>query len=201
MTEQRKHELSEFDITVLVDKSGSMNYPVGGGQQKSRWNAMEETLLGLCYSLAKIDTDGIDIVFFSNEINAEANVTPDKIHGLFQSYKPGGSTALHLALEAGIKLAGKSNKPDLIIVFTDGVPDEKDKAAEVIRKFSHTLQKDEDCTFLFVQVGDDREATEYLQKLDDNLKGAKFDIVDTKTITEVEKYSNIEELLLDAIAG
>ena len=54
---------------------------------------------------------------------------------------------------------------------------------------------------LFVQVGDDASATRFLQGLDDNLKGAKFDIVDAKTVAEVDAFASTAELLLAAIDG
>jgi hypothetical protein len=86
------------------------------------------------------------------------------------------------------------------VVFTDGVPDDKKAVEDVIRRQANSQENDEDLTFLFVQVGRDKSATQYLKKLDDDLTGAKFDIVDAKTIEEVDKFSSIPELILHAIS-
>lgn len=97
-------------------------------------------------------------------------------------------------------MAGKSDKKDLVIVFTDGVPDDQAGAADVIRKQANSQATDDACTVLFVQVGKDAAATKYLRSLDDGLTGAKFDIVDAKTIDEVEAFPSVADLLVAAIA-
>jgi hypothetical protein len=52
----------------------------------------------------------------------------------------------------------------------------------------------------FVQVGSDPQATKFLKILDDELQsvGAKFDIVDTITIDDMEDMT-LTEVLLNAI--
>ena len=42
-------------------------------------------------------------------------------------------------------------------------------------------------------------AANYLRKLDDDLTGAKFDIVDAKTMAEAEKFPSTAELIVAAI--
>jgi len=120
---------------------------------------------------------------------------------VFAARSPRSSTPLAEALTAALKLAGKSDKKDFIIVFTDGVPDDRTAAAKVIVDASNKLQSDDELTFLFVQVGHDRAATDYLRDLDDNLKGAKFDIVDAKTVAEAESFASTADLVLAAIDG
>ena len=39
----------------------------------------------------------------------------------------------------------------------------------------------DDLSISFIQVGDDKAASDYLKELDDDLAGAKFDAVDTLT--------------------
>ena len=86
-------------------------------------------------------------------------------------------------------------------MFTDGVPDDKAAVAEVIKRQSNKQAADDECTILFVQVGYDAAAAAYLQQLDDNLKGAKWDIVDVKTMQEAEKFATTAELIVAAING
>ena len=114
---------------------------------------------------------------------------------------PRGGTPLDNALTEALALAGRSGKKDLIIVFTDGVPDDRAKVAKIITDTSQQIENDEDLTFLFVQVGRDTAATSYLNSLDNDLRGAKFDIVDAKTINEAEAFPTTTALVLAAIAG
>ncbi len=192
-------KLSEYDFIVVIDKSGSMGEAdMPGG--KSRWEYMQETATAFCRDLEKLDSDGLGLVLFSgSSIVAEDGVTTARIKQVFAENRPSGSTPLHSALTAALKLAGKSSKKDFIVVFTDGVPDDQDAAAKVIIEQSKKQQTDDELTFLFVQVGRDAGASAYLRKLDDALTGAKFDIVDAKTIEEAEKFPSTAALVEHAI--
>lgn len=199
MSEANEAVLSEYDFIVCLDASGSMGTEdMGGG--KSRWNYMRESVESFARDLSKYDSDGIDIVTFGGTVATWAGVTHDKVRDVFASRSPRGSTPLAEALVQALALAGKSDKKDFIIVFTDGVPDDKKAAADVIRKQSNSQKNDDDCTILFVQVGNDQEATRYLTQLDDDLTGCKFDIVDKKTMAEAEAFPSTAALVLAAIA-
>lgn len=192
-------KLGEFDYIAVLDKSGSMNEPVKSGSKVSRWEAMQESVTGFCRDLERIDTDGIGVVLFSGaDIKSYDGVTADKVKEVM-ALRPSGSTPLAQALTEALKLAGKSDKKDFIVVFTDGTPDDRDAAANVIRAHANKLESDDACTILFVQVGDDAAATAYLKSLDDGLKGAKFDIVDAVTFDEFEKFASVTELIEKAI--
>lgn len=197
--EENLAKLSEYDFIVAIDASGSMSTEDVKG--RSRWATMQETAESFCRDLNKIDSDGLGLVVFSgSNVESFDGVTPDKISEVFRNRSPRGSTPLAEALTAALKLAGKSDKKDFIIVFTDGVPDDKAAAAKVIREQSNKQSADDELTFLFVQVGYDASATKYLQMLDDDLTGCKFDIVDAKTIDEAEKFATTVDLVIAAIA-
>ena len=193
--------LSEYDFIVAIDASGSMgeeDCPNG----KSRWDYAQETVTALARDLGKLDSDGIDVLFFSGQnVQGYTGVTADRVKDIFTTRSPRGSTPLAEALQACLEQAGKSEKKDFVLVLTDGVPDDKAKAAQVIIEASNKLEKDEDLTFLFIQVGHDAAATAYLEQLDNDLKGAKFDIVDVKTVAEAEAFATTTDLVLAAIAG
>lgn len=192
--------LSEYDFVVVVDASGSMQMEDVNG--KSRWAAMQESVGVFVRDLAKLDSDGIDLVIFGgSNITEHTGVTPATLDQAFATRRPMGSTPLAEALTAAVKLAGKSDKKDFILVITDGVPDDQVAAAKVIVDASQKLESDDELTFLFVQIGSDAQATVYLQGLDDNLKGAKFDIVDAKTMTEAEAFASTAEMIVAAING
>ena len=147
----------------------------------------------------QIDQDGLGLVLFGREVVSFDGVTADKAREVFANHSPRGSTPLAEALDAAFALAGKSDKKDMIIVFTDGVPDDKAAAAARIIKQANSQANDDDCTVLFIQVGDDAAATAYLKSLDDALQGAKFDIVDAKTVAEADAFATTAELVMAAI--
>lgn len=195
-------KLSEYDFVVLVDKSGSMAEPVKAGASRTRWEAVQESALQFARDVGQFDSDGIDVVVFGGStVDSHTGVTADKVKEVFGKYSPRGGTPLAEALAAGLQLAGKSDKKDFVVVFTDGVPDDREAAAKLIIEAANRQESDDALTILFVQVGDDASATAFLQRLDDNLTGAKFDIVDAKTVAEVDAFSSTTDLILAAING
>lgn len=196
--EQLAAKLSEFDFVVVVDASGSMSTEDMKG--RSRWDYMQETVGAFTRDVNKLDTNGIGLVIFGgSNIQSFDGVTPDKLTEAFSNRAPRGGTPLAEALTSALALAGKSDKKDFILVITDGVPDDKAAAAEVIRQASQQQETDDALTILFVQVGHDAGATTYLKALDNDLKGCKFDIVDVKTIDEAESFATTTELIAAAI--
>jgi hypothetical protein len=71
---------------------------------------------------------------------------------------------------------------------------------QVIIDASQQLDRDEELAITFIQVGTDEAATKFLTILDDDLgrAGAKFDIVDTITMHDMEDLT-LREVLLNAI--
>ena len=192
--------LTEYDFIVAIDTSGSMGEPVKAGSSVTRWEAVQEAAMTFIRDIEKIDQDGIGLVLFCGaNVKSQDGVTSQAARDVFASASPRGSTPLAEALDACFKLAGKSDKKDFIIVFTDGVPDDKAAAAQRIIGQANSQDTDDACTVLFIQVGDDKAATAYLQSLDDDLKGAKFDIVDAKTVAQAEAFATTAELVVAAI--
>ena len=193
-------QLGEYDFIVVVDKSGSMGEPVKAGSSTSRWEAVQESAMTFVRDVEKFDADGLGLILFSgSSIASFDGVTSATIVDAFKQNSPRGTTPLAEALTAALKLAGKSDKKDFIVVFTDGVPDDKAAAAKVITDQANSQETDDALTILFVQVGDDVGAAAYLKSLDDDLKGAKFDIVDAKTMAEADAFASTSELVLHAI--
>lgn len=195
-------KFSEYDFIIAIDTSGSMGEPVKDGSSITRWEAVQESAMTIIRDVEKLDQDGVGLVLFGGpNIRAFDGVTSDKAREVFASTGPRGSTPLAEALTAALALAGKSDKKDFIVVFTDGVPDDRQAAARVITQAANAQETDDALTILFVQVGQDRSATAYLKSLDDDLRGAKFDIVDAKTVPEVDAFASTVELIAAAIEG
>lgn len=182
--------LDGYDIAIMLDRSGSMA-TADCPNHKTRWDYARENVEAVTARAAKIDSDGIDIVVFGSQVKKYPNTTPEKIQQIYAEVEPLGGTATDAALEAlltpdwfSARKAG-TNKPLIVIVFTDGEPNNRAAVAKVITNAANSIEKDEDLAISFVQIGKDASAQAYLAELDDNLN-AKFDIVDTKSMDELE---------------
>lgn len=198
--------IDQRDYTLIIDKSGSMSTKdrVGG---KSRWAIMQESTFALASKCEELDPDGMTVYVFSGLFRRYDNVTANKVQQIFQENEPSGRTDLAGVLEdalneyLGRKTAGTA-KPngETIVVVTDGEPDDRKAVMRVIIEASRRLEKDAELAISFIQVGDDPDATRFLKALDNDLQsaGAKFDIVDTLTVEDMENLT-MTEVLLNAI--
>ena len=179
--------LAMYNILVIMDDSGSME---GGGINKgvSRWSeALEAIDLVLKYG-TEFDTDGCDIYFLNApyQFNIQRN---DKILDKIRENKifPRGGTPLGSKLNSvfndfkDLYSHNKRNnslnkvKPINVIVITDGEPSDKDALLQSIVSICQFFEDQqanvtEWVGVQFFQVGDDKNATEYLRMLDDDIK-------------------------------
>jgi len=182
---------SEYDFVIGLDASGSMASPSKRYPGKTRWQEAQETIFGLASILGQYDADGIDIVVFGGSVDVFEGVSADKVSEVFANRSPRGSTPLAEAIQKIDALNGDGKKA-VALIFTDGEPDDKAAAEAAIVAAAGKLEKDEDFTILFVQIGDDAGAAKFLAHLDDGLASAKFDIVDTISAAEADKMEPID---------
>ncbi len=183
---------SEYDFIIALDASGSMSMPSTRFPGKTRWDEAQELIFGIAATLEKFDSDGIDVVVFGGETVLIEGVTSATVSDIFTNRTPFGGTPLHDALSIIVAKQAKSLKNTVAIILTDGEPINKAAAEKVIIDASHTLERDEQITFLFVQVGNDPVATAFLTYLDDGLDDAKFDIVDTVSAAIAETMAPLD---------
>ena len=200
--------VEDRDYTLIIDKSGSMSTndrPEG----KTRWESAQESTLALAKECEKIDPDGITVYLFSSRFRRYDNVTADKVSKIYAENDPMGRTDLASVLLDAInnyfdrKAAGQAKaNGETIVVVTDGEPMDYKAVMRVIIEASRQIDRDEELGISLIQVGNDRKATQFLKALDDRLEaaGAKFDIVDTITIDEMQGLS-LAEVLLNAVTG
>ncbi|EGJ28870.1 MULTISPECIES: VWA domain-containing protein [Moorena] len=198
--------LEQRDYTLIIDKSGSMSIrdQLAG---KSRWQMMQESTLALASKCEELDPDGITVYVFAGRFKRYDNVTADKVLQIFQENEPSGRTDLAgVLLDATNdyfkrKASGQTKENgETILVVTDGEPDERKAVMKVIIEASRRIDVDEELGISFIQIGNDLQATKFLKILDDELQnaGAKFDIVDTVTIDQMEDMT-LTEVLINAI--
>ncbi|HEY9672532.1 MAG TPA: VWA domain-containing protein [Waterburya sp.] len=199
--------VQDRDYTLIIDKSGSMSTPDQSGG-RSRWQAAQESTLALARKCEQFDPDGITVYLFSGRFKRYDNVTSDKVAQIFIENEPMGTTDLAGVLKDATdqylrrKVSGQT-KPngETILVITDGEPDDRKAVMRVIIEASRHMDRDEELAISLIQVGTDATATRFLKALDDELEGAgaKFDIVDTITLEDMENLT-LAEVLLNAIS-
>lgn len=193
------------DYTLIIDKSGSMSTREPSMGNMSRWLLAKECAIALANKCEELDPDGITIYLFSGRFKRYDNQTAQKIDTLFKENDPSGSTDLAGVLKDATdnflrrKAAGQA-KGETILVLTDGEPNDRKAVMKVIIEASRRLDADEELAISLIQIGSDADATRFLKALDDDLEGAgaKFDIVDTVTLDDMENMT-LREVLLNAI--
>lgn len=200
-----KDDLQKRDYVLVLDRSGSMSDPISKKDSTSKWKSMQESVLAVARKCQEFDDDGIDLYTFNTSFKKFENTTPEKVNEIFNTVGPNGGTDFVPVLKQVIDVHfSRANKPTTVIVVTDGCPsDEKNGQKELAKLLINTtnrLESGDELGFLFLQIGDDPAARNFLQKLDNDLEsaGAKFDIVSTKTCDELADVS-IEDVLLAAV--
>jgi uncharacterized protein YegL len=183
--------LDNYDIAILLDRSGSMGIedcPNG----KTRWAYARENVEAIATRTARMDKDGIDIIVFGSQIKKYLRITFDNLQNelqkIYKEVEPLGTTATDVALEALLTpkwfadRKAEKNKPLIIVVFTDGEPNDRDAVTKIIINAANSIERDADLGIVFVQIGHDASAKAYLDKLDNQLKKDGFNISDTKSV-------------------
>ncbi|MBK1990936.1 VWA domain-containing protein [Sphaerospermopsis aphanizomenoides BCCUSP55] len=198
--------LENRDYTLLIDSSASMGKPLGQSE-KTKWLALQESTFALACKCEQFDPDGITVYLFSRNFQRFDHVTSAKVAQIFAENIPADTTNLVGVLQDAInnyfqrKAAGKT-KPngEIILVITDGTPNDRQAVYEVIINATHKMENDQELGISIIQVGADPQATKFLKALDDKLQsiGAKFDICDTITLEDLEEMS-LTDVLMNAI--
>lgn len=198
--------LEARDYTLIIDKSGSMSQ-IDPQVGKSHWQIMQESTLALATQCEVFDPDGITVYVFSGRFRRYDNVTSDRVQQIFQENTPTGPTGLCSVLEDALhnyferKALGEA-KPngETFLVVTDGNVKDRQGLIRLIVDASQQIDHEEELAISFIQVGHDGETTRFLKLLDDQLQsaGARFDIVDTLTIDQMDEMT-LTDVLINAI--
>jgi hypothetical protein len=198
--------LENRDYTLMIDKSSSMatsDQPGG----PTRWQIAQASTVALAKKCEEIDPDGITVYLFSGRFRRYDHVTSEKVVRIYEENEPMGRTDLASVLQDALnnyfqRKATQQTKAngETILVITDGEPTDHKAVIRLILDASNQLDSGEELTISLIQVGQDRQATQFLKALDDQLQqaGAKFDIVDTITIEDMAGMS-LSDVLLKAV--
>jgi hypothetical protein len=194
---------TERDYTLIIDRSGSMALKDQAGG-RSRWTAARESAEAMAARCDELDPDGITLYVFASRFKRYDGVGAASVARVFLENEPCGGTDLAGVLEDAFaryferKRAGKAKRDgETIVVVTDGEPDDPRAVMRTIVEATRRIDRDEELGISLVQVGSDPGARKFLKVLDDDLAraGARFDIVDTVTLDEMEEIGLTETLL------
>ncbi|KAM3073558.1 hypothetical protein ACMFMG_004549 [Clarireedia jacksonii] len=190
-------KLALFDITLFVDDSGSMVFQENG----SRIDDMKLVLQRAAFAGSLFDTDGIQVRFFNSDDGQDNVRSAADVDALVARNKFRGLTPLGAQLKNKIinpilaKARHPPNAPDrlvkpvLVIIITDGQPDNEREVFEVIKSASNELSRTpygrNAISYEFAQVGTDKGATAFLKKLDDDRSIG--DLIDCTSNFETEQ--------------
>lgn len=136
LSNEELRRLSKYDISVLIDSSGSMrkqdceplNVFLMNERFISRWEWCKEQTSILSQEVEGVFPSGISVTTFASHAWRHPNVPPSAINDIFNNVIPDGATRLDYAFDQELgayfseKALGGRKKPLLIAVITDGGP-------------------------------------------------------------------------------
>lgn len=170
-------QMKALDWIVLFDHSGSMKEASHRFPSRSRWQELQEDAMVLVREAAKYDADGITVIAFSGAPRIFDNVKEDAIAKLFAEVEPRGSTDLTAALRLAIDKRASSQKNAVVLVYTDGIPDDKPSAFRLIDDAGKKYGRP-GIGFCFIQVGQNAEARSFLDSINSSLSTDVTAVVD-----------------------
>lgn len=182
-------ELNKGDnIIFLADISRSMGATDCPGGL-SRIDYLKESLKTFVNEAAKYDDDGIDLITFGVNVVAHPKLTPASAESLINAL---GATEGATNTAGAIAKAWELHKQGgydqtVVMVATDGEPSDENAVFKTIAEITQNLTKGEhEFAITFLTVGQRSPSLQaFLTKLDDDLPGAKYDIVDVKEFDKV----------------
>lgn len=206
--------LRDRDYTIIIAKTASER-SINPPKFAERWTTAESSILTLIQKCQDFDPDGItlyvscrspeEICMFKKYEQVKAVELAQIVQAGYPPEKVDLQTVMESALESYFnRKSARQTKQngELILVLLDGEPSDRMAIAKLIKNTTHQLDSDQELRINFVQIGDDGIAHGFLNALDENLQsvGAKFDIVSTRLLEEIQPTS-LTEFLLETLHG
>lgn len=173
-----------LDFILLVDNSGSMGLPSHRVAGATRLSEVQQDVQKTAEIAEQFDSDGLTVIEFASDAQVFDGVGSLKVASTFKSFGPKGTTNLTAGLRLAVAKAKASSKNCVIVVYTDGQPDDQTTATRVIDQAGRELGRPK-IGFTFVQVGNDASAAAFLKHLDENMK------VDVVATVRAEEATNL----------
>ena len=193
-------ELNQGDNFIFgVDVSGSMQtVDCPGGL--SRIDYLKEKVITFAKEAAKYDPDGIDVLTFGASITPYTKVSAERAESIVSLLRANeAATMTHLLIRKAYALHKDGGyQQTVLFVATDGSPTDPGAVKTAIVDIAKDLRDEHEFAISFLTVGNiDPTLRAFLTQLDDDLKGAPYDIVDVKALDEVDFLSAFSGALHD----
>ncbi|HEY9615740.1 MAG TPA: hypothetical protein V6C64_02795 [Microcoleaceae cyanobacterium] len=204
--------LDNRDYTVIVAKTAPSTAHASPKFHQS-WREAHQAIVTLVKTCESFDPDGITIYISSKDhpsglFRQYRHVTSTVIEEIFSDNYPPETLNLLDGLSIALndyfarKQAGQTKaNGEMIVVLIDGEPRDRMEIVKTIVEATEQVENDNELGIGFVQVGNDLIARGFLNSLDDDLRsraGAKFDIVHTQTLDNIQANC-LTEFLRDII--
>lgn len=180
------------DFIVAIDVSGSMANTDCPGNMSRFDFAMEKTRQ-FCKEADKIDADGISLLMFGHKVTSYENVTNAKVEEIIASAKPDQSATFTgmVIQRAWAEHVNNGNDRSIVLIVTDGEPTNEQQVFEAIAEITKVMKSPDDFRICFLTVGvPNAGLVKFLKKLDDDVPGAKYDIVKVLALDDVDFYAS-----------
>ena len=168
--------LSNFEIALIIDDSGSMNTPLNDGSgHATRWDELKSVMKIVLDIALTFDDDGIDMYFLNRE-NVYGVTSYEQIE-YTMSIPPSGVTNLKGTSEQLYSDYTNHSKKVLQVICTDGLPTNGFGNPD-INGFTECIKK-RNCDKFYISIlacSDNDKDVGYLEKLDKTVKNV--DILD-----------------------
>ncbi|KAJ9450414.1 hypothetical protein DIPPA_03491 [Diplonema papillatum] len=164
--------LEGFEIVFICDDSGSMglsSVPVAerrlGVASPTRWDELKDTVTTVAEVACCFDDDGIDVYFLNRSpvLNCSSCNDP-RLIAAFQ-HRPAGRTPLTTTVQRVISEKRGSEKPVLLLIATDGEPDDGPRAFKAV-VFDALRNRNPVCKFQILACTADDDQISWINDLD-----------------------------------
>lgn len=169
-------KIALFDVCLLVDDSGSMQFEQGG----ERIEDLKMIMSKVTFATSLFDQDGISVRFLNSQVQGNHITQEPQATSLLQQVRFSGLTPLGTSLDQKIfqpmllnpARSGQLRKPLLCIAITDGAPagEPSDAVFSAVMRASDELRRTrygaDALSLQFAQVGNDTKAQDFLAQLD-----------------------------------
>ena len=174
-------KLKQYDITLLVDSSGSMQESLPDSGADSKWQWCVDEIFSLAQEAQRLGSGHFDLCTFSDSHQMTPNCTAEQARTVLNNVRPGGGTDLGTPVQEILDdhTGDKSQKPFLLVIVTDGMPRMGKKVEDVIIEAAKRVKSNQQVKILFLQIGNDTSGKVLADYLDNDLvqEGAPYDLV------------------------
>lgn len=150
--------MAPYQVVLLIDHSGSMNGGLGiGPYDLSRWAWCRNQISDFSRFCGDKLRGGITLIPFNDNFEVHEHASEKDVENVFSTIVPSGETdictPLAAAIEAHLAEPDHENKPVLIVVLTDGLPNQGGSLSKLIAQATSALRKHNEMSMCDVKRG------------------------------------------------